>query len=95
MLIYRVCTGRYSYPADIWSFGITLIELMNKEPPGFGYDPMEFMIFLECLTEKTHKIEFEPINEDAEHLISNCLQFQEEKRLTPRQILVYTVLSLL
>ena len=32
--------GRYSYPVDIWSFGITLIELAETKPPLFTMHAM-------------------------------------------------------
>lgn len=38
--------NKYSYSADIWSLGITLIELAQTEPPNHDLNPVRVLLRL-------------------------------------------------
>lgn len=85
-VILAMETGTYSYAVDVWSLGITLIELAEKTPPLFHMHGMSA-----CY----HIANNDPpvLSEDSQwsasfrDFLSHCLVREPEKRWTPQQLL--------
>lgn len=77
---------KHSYPADVWSFGVSLLELCNRTPPN-AQNKIKAMF-----TVATAGIP-EPLEEpkkwsaDFHDFIGNCLAFKPSKRGTPKELL--------
>jgi serine/threonine protein kinase len=74
----------YSFPADIWSLGCVIYELMTLKPPFIGSK-------IPDLTPKITKGEYPPLegnyNQKLKDLIENMLTVNIDKRITIEEIL--------
>ena len=78
--------GVYTGAADIWSLGITAIEISDKKPPNFSQNPMAALYQI---------AQSEPPSLDAQNkwsanlvdLVTSMLQKEPENRPTPEQAL--------
>lgn len=74
----------YSYPADIWSLGCTLIELLSGKPP---YDDLQDVACLFKMAEG-HMPPLPPgISPNCELFLKSCLAPSPADRLDPTQLL--------
>ncbi|KAH9511871.1 Serine/threonine-protein kinase Nek6 [Dermatophagoides farinae] len=79
---------KYSFPADIWSMGCLLYELIILYPP--FYEPNQC---IDMLIRKIHKLDYKPIyssaySDEIRQIIDKCLRLSPNERLDIRQILV-------
>ena len=79
----------YSKGTDIWSLGITCLELINGEPPNSSLKPLEVM---EKIGKKV--INFEELfgekkdlSEDFKNFIKRCLVIEEKERASAKELI--------
>merc|ERR1719498_582804 len=79
-------TGGYDYKADIWSFGITAIELAYGEAPYQRLHPLKVMKFI--LEKDPPRIDRRKWSQDMlfVNLIDSCLQKDPKKRPTMDEV---------
>jgi len=81
----------YNIPADVWSFGITAMELAFAAPPYSKYPPMK--IILMTLQEKAPTLEHyeaagkTPFSKDFREMLKHCLDKDPNKRWTAQKLL--------
>jgi serine/threonine protein kinase len=85
-------TKGYDYKADIWSLGITAIELAMGAAPYLNYPPMKVLIMTlqndpPSLSGRAAK----EYPEEYKQFISACLQKDPEKRMSAKQMLGHAV----
>ena len=79
----------YSTGTDIWSLGITCLELINGEPPNSCLKPVEVMEkigtckinFVELFGEKNN------FSEDFKDFVKKCLVIEEQKRAKAKDLI--------
>ena len=78
----------YSYPVDVWAYGVTLVRLFTLKwpyPMDIGYKQLVLGIARGELTPE--KVELEDIpHEEVLGVIEDCLQFDARKRPTMKEV---------
>ena len=86
--------GQYDGKVDIWSLGITCIELAERKPPLFNMNPMSALYHIaqnDPPTLTTNVDEDEPVYSDDFHqFISLCLRKQANERPNASELLQTT-----
>ena len=76
----------YSYPADIWSVGITAVELAEGAPPYVEYSPTKAMV--DIATQGFPGYRFPQMHSpEFQDFVSHCVQSNPEKRWTVDQLI--------
>ena len=78
------CAG-YGIEADIWSFGVLIIEILEGEPPHIRLSQEE--IFQEIITNNVSLANPENVNPDYIRLINSCIQQSPANRKSARELL--------
>lgn len=81
--------GMYDCKADIWSMGITLIELADKNPPMSDIHPMRALYLIPTANESVFMVQ-QPTKRFSKQMIDFlkiCLQKNPKKRASARQCL--------
>lgn len=82
----EVLTEQYDKNVDIWSLGITAIEMAEGDPPNHELQPFQLMIRLPKGPPPKLK-QSELYSNDFVQFISACLQMDPKNRPTPKQLL--------
>lgn len=76
----------YDYSSDIWSLGITLIELREVNPPHHEQNPNRVLLVI--LRSQPPKLEFpEQSSAELNSFIDKCLQLEPQRRSTTEDLL--------
>lgn len=83
----------YDFKVDVWSLGITAIEMAEGEPPLLNEPPLRALLLITTskaptLNNKRHKW-----SEEFNHFLAQCLQLNPEKRATADQLLLHPFLQ--
>lgn len=82
----------YNYAADVWSTGITTIELLEGRPPFSNLHPMRAMMVIPqqpapTLRGQKSPLTNKPYSEELNSFLETCLVKDPEKRPTAEQLL--------
>lgn len=78
----------YDEKADIWSLGITIIELVNKKPPLIEHDPMQIVSQIPDLDPPSLKNNASwKCSKHLVSFVSDCLKKNPEKRSNGNELL--------
>ena len=78
----------YSYPVDVWAYGVTLVRLFTLKwpyPLDTGFKRLVAGIGTGILRPKEVEVEEVP-HEDVLGVIKDCLQFEASKRPTMKEV---------
>lgn len=84
----------YDFKTDIWSLGITCVELVEGEPPFSNLDPNKVM---EKISRKPPKVDeiinFNEHTYEFKSFIEHCLEIDPNKRYTAEQLLKHEFIT--
>eukprot|EP01041_Mallomonas_annulata_P009031 gene9031-18703_t len=82
----------YDFTVDIWSLGITLIEMAEGEPPLMKEQPLRALLLITInpapILRATGKW-----SRDLTHFLSRCLDLKPERRATAEQLLMHPFIA--
>ncbi|KZF20232.1 Pkinase-domain-containing protein [Xylona heveae TC161] len=75
----------YDFKADIWSLGITAMELINGEPPNAGTHPMKVLFLIPKAP--APRLQGNNYSRDFKDFIASCLVKDPDRRPTAKDLL--------
>lgn len=76
----------YDKKTDVWSFGILLIELIQKKPPYYDQSPIQAILTI-CSTGRPEIEGFDKLSRTLQNILDRCLEVDPVKRASSTELL--------
>ncbi|KAI7908085.1 kinase-like domain-containing protein [Cokeromyces recurvatus] len=92
----RIKGATYSVSSDIWSLGLTIIEVAQNRPalPPPGYPHLSIFELLDFIVHQPMPTVGQDRSPECQHFVETCLIKEPEKRPTPEQMLLHDFIKL-
>jgi protein-serine/threonine kinase len=86
------CRKPYDFKIDIWSFGITLIEMIDGEAPYKNEEPSQIFNII-ARNERPNIQKYEQLSDELKSFLGVCLVVDARDRATARDLLNHMFLN--